>query len=49
LTDKGRFHAAASHQKTIAEMYESDIMDPEKAMHAYEVAAEWYGAEDSNA
>jgi len=30
-------------------MYESDLVDLEKAMHAYEVAADWYGSEDAKA
>ncbi|CAG8432808.1 11488_t:CDS:2 [Diversispora eburnea] len=34
LTDRGRFQAAAGHQKDIAQIYESDLVDLEKAMQA---------------
>ncbi|KAJ3166716.1 hypothetical protein HDU88_003199 [Geranomyces variabilis] len=49
LTERGRFQAAANHQKQIAEIYETELADFEKAMHAYEIAAEWFHGEDSNA
>ncbi|KAI8817118.1 soluble NSF attachment protein [Fimicolochytrium jonesii] len=49
LVEKGRFQAAANNQKQMAEIYETDLVDFEKAMHAYEIAAEWYHGEDSNA
>ncbi|KAI8799763.1 soluble NSF attachment protein [Cladochytrium replicatum] len=49
LTEKGRFSAAASNQKQLAEIYETDLVDLGKAMEAYELAAEWYSGEDSNA
>ncbi|KAJ3218981.1 hypothetical protein HDU67_003345 [Dinochytrium kinnereticum] len=49
LTERGRFSAAASNQKQIAEIYEADVGDLEKAMNAFETAAEWYSGEDSNA
>ncbi|KAJ3256908.1 hypothetical protein HK103_005026 [Boothiomyces macroporosus] len=49
LTEKGRFSSAASNQKQIAEIYEQDIGDYTSAMEAYELAAEWYQGEDSNA
>ncbi|KAI8902255.1 soluble NSF attachment protein [Globomyces pollinis-pini] len=49
LTEKGRFSSAASNQKQIAEIYETDIVDYQKAGEAYELAAEWYAGEDSNA
>lgn len=35
-TDMGRFTVAAKHHQTIAEIYENDIADLEKAMHHYE-------------
>ena len=47
LTDRGRFHAAAQHQKTMAEIYETDLVDLEKSMKAYEVAGEWYSGEEA--
>ena len=37
-TDMGRFNVAAKHHQTIAEIYESDVADLEKAMHHYEQA-----------
>lgn len=49
LTERGRFSAAANNQKQIAEIYETDLQDYEKAMLAYEQAADWYSAEDSSA
>ncbi|KAI9090806.1 soluble NSF attachment protein [Phlyctochytrium arcticum] len=49
LTERGRFSVAANNQKMIAEIYENDLADFEKALHAYEIAAEWYSGEDSNA
>ncbi|CAG8559036.1 8132_t:CDS:2 [Ambispora leptoticha] len=49
LTDRGRFQAAAGHQKDIAQIYESDLVDLEKAMHSYEIAADWYAGEESTA
>jgi alpha-soluble NSF attachment protein len=49
LTERGRFQMAAKHQKTIAEIYETDLVDLEKSMGAYETAAEWFQGEDSNA
>lgn len=45
----GRFSTAANNQKQIAEIYEQDIGDFKEAMDAYELAAEWYSGEDSNA
>ncbi|KAJ1963499.1 vesicular-fusion protein S17 [Dimargaris xerosporica] len=47
LTENGRFYPAATHQKEIAQIYETDIMNIEKAMQAFEVAADWYQGEDS--
>ncbi|RHZ43701.1 hypothetical protein Glove_880g13 [Diversispora epigaea] len=49
LTDRGRFQAAAGHQKDIAQIYESDLVDLEKAMQAYEIAADWYAGEEAPA
>ncbi|RKO84678.1 soluble NSF attachment protein, partial [Blyttiomyces helicus] len=49
LTEKGRFQAAANNQKQIAEIYETDVADFEQAMHAYQLAADWYQGEESNA
>ncbi|KAI9203067.1 soluble NSF attachment protein [Polychytrium aggregatum] len=49
LVERGRFQSAASNQKQIAEIYENEIIDPEKTLHAYELAADWYTTEESNA
>jgi alpha-soluble NSF attachment protein len=49
LTEKGRFQTAANNQKLIAEMYETEVGDLDKAMRAYELAADWYAGEDSKA
>jgi len=49
LTDRGRFHSAAGHQKEIAQIYESELIDLDRAMQAYELAADWYAAEEATA
>ncbi|KAK9723350.1 vesicular-fusion protein S17 [Basidiobolus ranarum] len=49
LTERGRFHAAAGHQKDIAQIYESDLIDIERAMNSYELAADWYSGEEATA
>ena len=38
LKESGRFHPAAGYQKQIAEVYETDMVDLEKAVLAYEAA-----------
>lgn len=47
LIEKGKLNQAANHQKTIAEIYETDLMDVEKALESYETAADWYSTENS--
>ncbi|RUS29664.1 soluble NSF attachment protein-like protein, partial [Jimgerdemannia flammicorona] len=47
--ERGSFSIAARHQKGIAEIYESDLIDLDKASEAYEAAAELYIASDSPA
>ena len=47
-TDMGRFTIAAKHQKEIAELYENELFDVESAMYAYQLAADWYSAEDAS-
>ncbi|KAG9296390.1 hypothetical protein G9A89_014982 [Geosiphon pyriformis] len=49
FTDRGRFQVAAGHQKEIAQIYESDLVDLERAMQAYEIAADWYAGEEATA
>ncbi|KAJ9087793.1 vesicular-fusion protein S17 [Entomophthora muscae] len=49
LTQRGRFHSAATHQKEIAALYETELSNLSEAMAAYELAGEWYGSEDSKA
>lgn len=49
LTERGRFHAAANNQKAVAEIYESDLVDLEKAMTSYELAADWFLGEEATA
>jgi alpha-soluble NSF attachment protein len=46
-TDMGRFTMAAKYQREVAELYEYDLADLEGAIHAYQTAADWYGAEDA--
>ena len=38
----GRFTIAAKHHQTIAELYESDIADLERAMQHYEKSADYF-------
>ncbi|XP_060537294.1 alpha-soluble NSF attachment protein [Cylas formicarius] len=47
-TDMGRFTMAAKHHQSIAEMYESDAIDLEKAVQHYEQAADYFRGEESN-
>ncbi|KAI8619527.1 soluble NSF attachment protein [Chytriomyces sp. MP71] len=49
LIEKGRFSAAASNQKQIAETYETEVGDIKGAREAYEKAGEWYQGEESHA
>ncbi|XP_074387950.1 alpha-soluble NSF attachment protein-like isoform X6 [Zonotrichia albicollis] len=46
-TDMGRFTIAAKHHIAIAEIYESDLLDIEKAVAHYEQAADYYRGEES--
>uniref|UniRef100_A0A7N8YJQ4 Beta-soluble NSF attachment protein-like n=1 Tax=Mastacembelus armatus TaxID=205130 RepID=A0A7N8YJQ4_9TELE len=45
---QGRFTIAAKHHITIAEIYESELVDIEKAIAHYEQAADYYKGEESN-
>uniref|UniRef100_A0AAY5L034 N-ethylmaleimide-sensitive factor attachment protein, beta b n=1 Tax=Esox lucius TaxID=8010 RepID=A0AAY5L034_ESOLU len=47
-TPTGRFTIAAKHHITIAEIYESELVDIEKAIAHYEQAADYYKGEESN-
>ncbi|KAA8583498.1 hypothetical protein FQN60_014706 [Etheostoma spectabile] len=47
-TDMGRFTIAAKHHITIAEVYEAELVDIEKAIAHYEQAADYYKGEESN-
>lgn len=38
----GRFATAAKHHQTVAEVYENDIADPDRAMQHYEQAADYF-------
>ncbi|ORZ13403.1 soluble NSF attachment protein [Lobosporangium transversale] len=49
LTERGRFQSAAKHQEDIGSIYESELIDLEQAMRAYETAADWYAGESSTA
>ena len=41
-TDMGRFTIAAKHHQTIAEIYEGDVADLERAMQHYEKSADFF-------
>ncbi|KAF5402121.1 N-ethylmaleimide sensitive fusion protein attachment protein alpha [Paragonimus heterotremus] len=47
-TEMGRFTIAAKHHMTIAEIYETILVDVEQAIRHYEQAADYYKGEDSN-
>ncbi|KAM5246519.1 beta-soluble NSF attachment protein isoform 3-T3 [Ctenodactylus gundi] len=47
-TDMGRFTIAAKHHITIAEIYETELVDIEKAVAHYEQSADYYKGEESN-
>ncbi|XP_036177458.1 beta-soluble NSF attachment protein isoform X3 [Myotis myotis] len=44
----GRFTIAAKHHITIAEIYETELVDIEKAIAHYEQSADYYKGEESN-
>ncbi|XP_060769108.1 N-ethylmaleimide-sensitive factor attachment protein, alpha a [Neoarius graeffei] len=46
-TDMGRFTIAAKHHITVAEVYESDLLDIDKAVAHYEQAGDYYKGEES--
>uniref|UniRef100_A0A671P1L3 N-ethylmaleimide-sensitive factor attachment protein, alpha a n=1 Tax=Sinocyclocheilus anshuiensis TaxID=1608454 RepID=A0A671P1L3_9TELE len=46
-TDMGRFNIAAKHHISIAEIYESELLDIDKAISHYEQAADYYKGEES--
>ncbi|XP_076872934.1 N-ethylmaleimide-sensitive factor attachment protein, beta b isoform X2 [Brachyhypopomus gauderio] len=48
LIHRGRFTIAAKHHITIAEVYEAELVDIEKAIAHYEQAADYYKGEESN-
>jgi alpha-soluble NSF attachment protein len=48
LLRAGRFHLAAAQEKDIAELYETQLDDPNNAILYYERAAERYAGEDSS-
>lgn len=44
-TDMGRFNLAAKQHQAIAEMYENDLTDYERAIHHYQLAADYFRGE----
>lgn len=47
-TDMGRFNIAAKHHGSVAELYETELADLERAVQHYEKAADYYKGEESN-
>ncbi|XP_045075953.1 N-ethylmaleimide-sensitive factor attachment protein, alpha b isoform X2 [Coregonus clupeaformis] len=47
LTHKGRFTIAAKHHISIAEIFETELVDIDKAIAHYEQAADYYKGEES--
>lgn len=48
-TDMGRFTMAAKQHQSIAEMYETEFVDYDRAIHHYQQAADYFRGEESNA
>lgn len=48
FTDMGRFSIAAKHHISVAEIYETELVDIEKAIVNYEQAADYFKGEESN-
>lgn len=46
--DMGKFTQAAKHHMSIAEIYETNLVDLDKAVEHYEKAADYYKGEESN-
>jgi alpha-soluble NSF attachment protein len=40
---KGQFTTAAVYQKNLGELYLNQLNDKDKAIEAYQLAADWYG------
>lgn len=51
FTAKGNFRRAAGYQFSLAELYEAEpeLFPPERALDAYDVAAEWYANDQADA
>eukprot|EP00127_Corallochytrium_limacisporum_P005037 Clim_evm33s197 gene=Clim_evmTU33s197 len=47
LLENGRFTMAAKHEVSVAEIYEGELTDLEKAMSSYRQAGDWFQGEDS--
>jgi len=48
-TSKGNFRRAATQKQNVAELYEVEIGDQQKAMEAYETAASWFESDNAEA
>merc|ERR1712083_88225 len=46
-TDMGRFNIAAKHHQSVAELFETEAADLDKAMQHYETAADYFKGEES--
>ena len=44
----GRFTIAAKHHQTVAELFETEAADLDKAIQHYETAADYFKGEESN-
>ncbi|KAL7642757.1 UNVERIFIED_CONTAM: hypothetical protein RMT77_006045 [Armadillidium vulgare] len=47
-TDMGKFTMAAKHHQSIADIYETEIADMEKAIQHYEQASDYFKGEENN-
>lgn len=47
LAEKGRFTSCARYAKELAEIFEEQLHNQDKAMDYYQKAADWYLGEDA--
>jgi tetratricopeptide (TPR) repeat protein len=48
-TMKGNFRRAATHKQNLAEVYETELGDPKKAIESYELASSWFENDNAEA
>lgn len=48
-TSSGNFRRAATQQQSLAEVYEVELGDQKSALHAYDLAAQWFESDNAEA